>query len=354
MATTQFQQRIFALSETAVVDEVAVLLWCFWQCWLPEYLGLDTLFARVADPTECKVAWMGCSWQQDVRGELILFRRLEAFTTLHCIPLLALRWWRHPGLGRSGPELEGSFPGRYRKILAVLKHIESEACRGSALSFLAAAERFAMQSEGAWLKVAGGQKGDVLEHHLHQSFHYIGQASLSCGSVHLAGRVAVECGAFIGYTASRLASKLQSTPSDSGHVAPFVSIEGDPVHTLVARHFVDFVQLAQVAEVRPGMVRDVIPSLIELFGSSAIAFMFMDQKGTTFHVDLALCDRIHSWARGATVVADNVLRPGAPVYVWVVAFINCGLEPGFWSLPEFLEEAQGVEDWMAIAHVGWL
>lgn len=287
---------------------------------------------------------MGCSWLLDAHGELTLWHRLQAFTTLHCIHPLALRWWGLSKRGGSAGKLEKPGPGRYRKILAVLKYIEAEACRGSTLSFLASAERFAMQSEGAWLKVAGGQKAEVLEYHLNQALH-------STSQFHLGGRVAVECGAFIGFTASRLASNLQAQPGDAGHVVPLVSIEADPIHTLIARHFVDFVQLSPVAELRPGMVRDVFPSLVELYGASSLAFGFMDQKGTTFHIDLAVLARLGSLASGAGVVADNVLRPGAPVYVWDLACAGGSLQPEFWSMPEFLEEAMGVEDWMAVAHL---
>jgi predicted O-methyltransferase YrrM len=219
-------------------------------------------------------------------------------------------------------------------------------------SFLASAEHFAMQSEGAWLKVAGGQKGEVLEHHLQCALWPIHRSSLPCEAFHFDGRVAVEFGAFIGYTALRLGSKSQGQIGASGHTAPLLSIEADPVHTLISRHFIDYMQLAQVIELRPGMVRDVMPSLLELFGGSALAFVFMDQKGTSFHIDNALLDRLSGWTPGATVVADNVLRPGAPLYVWGLALARCGFERRFWSMPEFLEEAMGVEDWMAVANIG--
>merc|ERR1712224_426261 len=99
------------------------------------------------------------------------------------------------------------------------------------------------------------------------------------------------------------------------------------------------------------MVRDVVPVICETFGRHALGFVFMDQKGTTFHNDLALLDRLGAWPCGACLVADNVLRPGAPVFNWVLAYEGLVLEPMFWSLPEFLEEKDGVEDWMAIAHV---
>jgi len=292
----------------------------------------------------------------DVRWELMLWHHLQICTSLHCIYPLVFRRFGFECRGKRCAA-EGPGVGRYRKILAVLKHIENDACRGSVVSFLTSAERFAMHSEGAWLKVAGGQKAEVLEHYLSRgpclkiapSHADVTDQSDSC--VQLGGRVVVECGSFIGYTASRLAAQLWAEPGDFGHFTPLLSIEADPIHVVIARHFVDLVKLATVAELRPGMVRDVFPSLVELFGGSTLAFVFMDQKGTTFHIDLSVLDKLDCWAPAATVVADNVLRPGAPEYVWMLASADHGIEPGFLSLPEFLEEAMGVEDWMAVANV---
>lgn len=148
-----------------------MLMWCFWQFSLPDHLDLHASLARAADPTESKVCWMACGWMLDVHGELRLWRWLEEFTTLRCIYPLALRWWGGAGrrpISRS-LKVEGFGPKMYRKILAVLKHVESEASYGSTASFLAAAEHFAMQSEGAWLKVAGGAKAELLERQLSEA-----------------------------------------------------------------------------------------------------------------------------------------------------------------------------------------
>lgn len=288
---------------------------------------------------------MNRHWPRNVRGELDLLSHLEAFTTLRCIQPLALRWWGDYSRSSIFKSIEGPGPRRYRKILAVLKHVESEASHGSVASFLSAVERFAMHSEGAWLKVAGGQKADVLTWLFDCSMRF-GRASTSLNS-ELGGYAAAECGAFIGYTSTRLAERLR-VKGDLAPTIPFVSIEADPVHVLIARHFIDYVQLAKDAEIFPGMVRDVAASFLESFGWSAVGFTFMDQKGTTFHSDFALFQATQSWHPGAEVVADNSLRPGAPLFVWQLARAE---HTTLWSLPEFLEESMGVEDWMAVAQL---
>mmetsp|Transcript_16696 Transcript_16696/g.47505 ORF Transcript_16696/g.47505 Transcript_16696/m.47505 type:complete len:472 (+) Transcript_16696:316-1731(+) len=335
---SQSLRRIGALPAAATADEAAVLLQCFWKQSLPHLVRLDSPFARASDPAECKVVWLWCAWARGAGGDLLMWQRLEASTQLRCISPLALRWWQPWGrLGRAAP-VEGPGPGRYRKLLAVLKQLEHEVGRGCVPSFHAAAERFAMHSEGAWLKVAGGAKGEVLE----------GLARAT--AARHGASVAVELGTFIGYTAVRLAAALRGCRGVGAlpRRARVATVESDPVHVAVARHFIDLVQVAAVVEVQPGMARDAAPLLVEEFGPSAAELVFMDQKGTAFHTDHALLDALGTRPPGAGVLSDNVLRPGAPVYAWVVSRALPPRAHMFWSLPEFLEESFGVEDWMAL------
>eukprot|EP00747_Dinoflagellata_sp_TGD_P060832 gnl/TRDRNA2_/TRDRNA2_152225_c0_seq1.p1 gnl/TRDRNA2_/TRDRNA2_152225_c0~~gnl/TRDRNA2_/TRDRNA2_152225_c0_seq1.p1 ORF type:complete len:402 (+),score=59.97 gnl/TRDRNA2_/TRDRNA2_152225_c0_seq1:104-1309(+) len=331
------RNRIAALMDDAVFpNEAAVLLWSFWRFSMTDRSSYNSLIARASNPTQAHVLWMSCSWNKAVPGDLTLWQRLQSYTGLHCIQPLALRWW-------GSRPVEASRACGYGKLIAVLKQIESEIVTGSVPSFLEAAERFAMESEGSWLKVAGGQKAGVL------------QDSTNCAPL-AGGPIMLELGCFIGYTAARLAHVLQ----DRFRVGPvahaetrLVSVEADPLHCAVARHFLDLAQVASVAEVQPGMVRDVLPLAVESFG--ALGLVFMDQKGTAFHLDLALLDRLAAWPPGACTVADNVLRPGAPLYVFQLRHQSCTSQrqrdADFWSLPEFLEEHAGVEDWMAVTRL---
>lgn len=132
-----------------------MLPWCFYACSLQQPLWLDQILVHTSDPAECKVPWLTCSWLRQVREELRLWQWLETYTTLRCIQPLALRWWGCRGRGGSSGIAEGPGPVRYRKILSVLKHVEGQV-QGSIASFLEAVESFAMNSEGSWLKVAGG------------------------------------------------------------------------------------------------------------------------------------------------------------------------------------------------------
>jgi len=198
-----------------------------------------------------------------------------------------------------------------------------------------------MGSEGQWLKVAGGEKAELLSEVASRS--RLGR-----------GCVVLECGAFIGYSAARFAVLAREAANPQSLLAPgLISVEGDPVHAVIARHFLDRVRCAVAAEILPGMVRDVLPAVSEMFGMDATGVVFMDQKGTAFHSDLQLLERLHdriasTHRRATTVMADNVLRPGAPVFTWASAKQD---RATFYSLPEFLEEEMGVEDWMAVVRL---
>merc|ERR1711884_164140 len=73
--------------------------------------------------------------------------------------------------------------------------------------------------------------------------------------------------------------------------------------------------------------------------------VFMDQKGTRFHTDLELMEELGLLADGAVVLADNVLKPGAPQYIWHLCrgpYTHCTAV----SVREFLLQS---EDWMVMA-----
>merc|ERR1719171_1994241 len=98
-----------------------------------------------------------------------------------------------------------------------------------------------------------------------------------------------------------------------------VSLELDPVHACIARHIIDLALLAAAAESAVGQAKDTVPGLPEALGCGGAGFAFMDQRGTAFHEDLRRLEGLRlPGARGA-LAADNVAKPGAPVYLWHLA-----------------------------------
>uniref|UniRef100_A0A7S1WLI2 catechol O-methyltransferase n=1 Tax=Alexandrium catenella TaxID=2925 RepID=A0A7S1WLI2_ALECA len=201
---------------------------------------------------------------------------------------------------------------------------------GSAVHFARLLETFA-QSREHWLKVAGGAKAEVLEH----SF---------TSRVWKDFEVAVECGTFVGYSASRLAVQMHRHGGGPA-AARVITIEVDPVHACIARHFLDLAGVSFVVEVSVGQVRDVVPRLVDCFGARALGFVFMDYKGSIFHADLELLEHIDALGIACVELADNVALPGAPLLLWNLAFgpswdLHC------YAMTEFFEP--NTEDWMAV------
>lgn len=197
----------------------------------------------------------------------------------------------------------------------------------SADALLESIEVFAALSVGQWLKVAGGAKAEVL-------------VSTRSGVSAMAASLDVELGAFVGYTATRLVALTGNK---------LATLEQDPVHLAVARWHLNKARLLALAEVFPGRIVDALPGMFEATGGCSVPFVFMDQGGGSFASDMLQLDHLCAPAPGGRLAADNVLRPGAPAFAARV--LSCGASPApgsAWSLPEFLEERLGIEDWMVV------
>merc|ERR1719476_594886 len=74
----------------------------------------------------------------------------------------------------------------------------------------------------------------------------------------------------------------------------------------------------------------------------------MDQRGTAFHDDMQRMERLGLLSNPAVIIADNVLKPGAPYHVWRIS-----------SMPHYATDivdlrefgSAPVEDWMTVSWV---
>mmetsp|Transcript_62829 Transcript_62829/g.205094 ORF Transcript_62829/g.205094 Transcript_62829/m.205094 type:complete len:881 (+) Transcript_62829:1687-4329(+) len=231
--------------------------------------------------------------------------------------------WSQPGSGN-----------HWRKLGSLVEHVDAlvgvPTDPKTPHGMLRLIERFA---EGAhqWLKVAGGAKANLL-------------SSVFCDRSWEPWEFSLECGAFVGYTSIRFAAALRGQLGRGRGRA--VSVEVDPVQACIARHFLDLAGCSEIAEVWVGQFRDVLPRAVEEFGVRALGLAFLDYKGTIFHIDLASLERLLAFAPGGIAVADNVVLPGAPLYLWVVTR-HIAWATTVWALQEFLEP--NVEDWMCVS-----
>ena len=150
-----------------------------------------------------------------------------------------------------------------RKELRLLEHL-SKLSDPDAVQILASIEDFS--KENRWLKVAGGEKGQILE------------------SIISPGDRVLEVGSYIGFTALRLAQ----------HGCEVVTIEADPLNAAVAQEIVEMASLAIMDGTMNGTRGSQISSRVKICVGRAsdwlssglldpVDVILLDHRGTIYH-----------------------------------------------------------------------
>lgn len=216
----------------------------------------------------------------------------------------------------------------YDKELGLLHHVFATATPGDPMSACKAVERFGedvLNAQGLWLKVAGGNKAEVLV--------------TAVRDAPPTGLV-LEIGTYFGYSAARMAASLFGVR--------IASLEVDPAHAVIARNFLAFAGIQQRVDVWTGHSKDILPQLPACYsadGGFEVRAVFMDQRGSRYDEDLATLEGLGALSPGAVVVCDNVLKPGAPLFLWRVCK-GGGYDTRIVRVPEF---AMPSEDWMSVS-----
>jgi len=217
---------------------------------------------------------------------------------------------------------------RYAKEFGLLEHVFRCAHAGDPASVCAAVEQFGEQILGpssCWLKVAGGGKAQILARAIRNAPPW--------GDI-------LEIGTYCGYSAVRIAIAAPGTR--------VVTLEVDPVHALIARNLLIFAGLAHAVDVHVGHSVQLIPLLAGSGSDCArpkFRSVFLDSRGSRYCEELDLLERHGFLDPGAVVVADNVLKPGAPLFLWRVTS-DAAFRTEIVSVREF---AMPSEDWMTIS-----
>uniref|UniRef100_A0A7S4RAM3 catechol O-methyltransferase n=1 Tax=Alexandrium monilatum TaxID=311494 RepID=A0A7S4RAM3_9DINO len=234
-----------------------------------------------------------------------------------------------------GLEVELGEP--YSKELRLLAHVLRTAVPGDVDSVCAAVETFGeekLPGTSHWLKIAGGTKAGLL---------------VTCARRAPRDGFVLEVGTYCGYSAARLAAARASGRPPRGPLV--VTLEVDAAHAIVARSLLAFAGLAHRVEVLTGHSEDVLPWLVRRMKDRVppgafVDMVFLDQRGSRYEADLAVLQQAGALSPGAVVVADNVLKPGAPLFLWRVTH-GAGYATEVFSMTEFA--MSGVEDWMTVS-----
>eukprot|EP00930_Biecheleria_cincta_P019780 TRINITY_DN15019_c0_g2_i1.p1 TRINITY_DN15019_c0_g2~~TRINITY_DN15019_c0_g2_i1.p1 ORF type:complete len:1049 (-),score=159.63 TRINITY_DN15019_c0_g2_i1:226-3372(-) len=213
----------------------------------------------------------------------------------------------------------------YDKQCKLLQHVLATAPQGDPDAIIDAIERFSVDGNG-WLKIAGGGKGVVLD----ELVQKVAPQPV---------KLVLEFGCFVGYSSTRMARLLRPK---GGRVT---TVEVDPVHACIARNTLELAGLANTVTICIGYSEDVIPHLRETCKGMPAEAVFFDQRGTRFHIDLQMLEAEGLLKDGCAVLADNVLKPGAPHFLWYLQTSHI-YDLTVVSLREFA--ADRIEDWMAL------
>jgi len=230
----------------------------------------------------------------------------------------------------------------YAKELRLHNHVVSMSPSGNPRAVCEAIEQFGLANlsrihggkgghaptAGQWLKVAGGEKASLL----------LTAARLAAQG---SGLQVLEVGTYCGYSSMRIAAAFPE--------ACIVSLEADPALALIARSLIAHAGLEHRVEVRIGHSADVLPRLNAGWREGfkpPFDFVFFDQRGSRYSEDLETLEHMGALTDSAVVVADNVLKPGAPAFLWRMVH-GSHYDTQVVSVSEYA--MPGVEDWMSLS-----
>eukprot|EP00930_Biecheleria_cincta_P028774 TRINITY_DN20056_c0_g1_i3.p1 TRINITY_DN20056_c0_g1~~TRINITY_DN20056_c0_g1_i3.p1 ORF type:complete len:917 (+),score=146.43 TRINITY_DN20056_c0_g1_i3:83-2833(+) len=205
---------------------------------------------------------------------------------------------------------------------AVRTKLHNKATPGDARSVHAAIENVGLKE--VWLKVAGGEKACVIDNVILKQ----------------RPKLILEFGTYVGYTSTRMALQVAQW---GGKV---VTMEMDPVNATIARNHIQMAGLSHAVTVQLGHSDDAVQCVLDKYGEQSVDMVFMDQRGTAFHDDLQRLESLNLLHDRAVVVADNVLKPGAPYHVWRISSMP-HYKTDIVDLREF--GSAPVEDWMTVS-----
>jgi len=220
-----------------------------------------------------------------------------------------------------------------KDIFMVDPAMTREISKGIGAAVLEAIVAYTKLKANYWLKVAAGQKAELID------------AAINCPGLADSASIRLEFGAYVGYSGLRLSA---ADADDLDIASRVVSFEVDPLHCCFARHIVNVARRSALAEIWQGQAHGLAARCTEEFGAGAMSLLFMDHRGTRFHTDLAQLVKQQLPCPRRDILADNVLNPGAPVYLWQVYWpgSNTAASAVVWSLTEFVGGGEGnTEDW---------
>lgn len=127
-------------------------------------------------------------------------------------------------------------------------------------------------------------------------------------------RVLVELGGYCGYSAMYFAEQMRGQATEQRSVQVW-SIEKEEEYATIARDLISLAGLQDYITVVTGTANDVLRKLQEDQKIDHIDFLFLDHAEDDYEQDAKLAlDELKLLRENACIVANSLLRPGAPKY----------------------------------------
>jgi len=92
------------------------------------------------------------------------------------------------------------------------------------------------------------------------------------------------------------------------------SLEMSPDFAAIARKLIEIAGLSDLVTVVVGSAEESLRKLKEEGNVTGVDMLFLDHAEELYVSDFSVCEELGLLKKGAVIVADNVVRPGAPEY----------------------------------------
>ena len=193
------------------------------------------------------------------------------------------------------PELEVyCSDGREEELLqSVMNHPEVDQIKGNPARVLAAIDDYGRRKN--FLMNVGRYKGPLVAEQISKR----------------KPKIMVELGGYIGYSAILFGNRLREAGGTK-----YITLELNLAFANVATQLIDIAGLGDFVEILVGPCRQSLRErLPKLLNNNQLELIFFDHSKKDYANDLRLIEEIGLIKKGSKIIADNVITPGAPLYL---------------------------------------
>jgi catechol O-methyltransferase len=126
-------------------------------------------------------------------------------------------------------------------------------------------------------------------------------------------KTVVELGGYLGYSAILFADAMRRSNSSAQGLKVW-SLEMNAEFASIAEKLIDIAGLSDIATVVVGSAEESLRKLKNEERLVKVDMVFLDHAEELYVADFKVCEELGLLGEGSVVVADNVVRPGAPEY----------------------------------------